>query len=341
MPILSRPIPPLYTVYILRSTVNHASLYIGSTPSPPRRLKQHNGEAKGGAARTSRNKLRPWEMVALVSGFPSAVAALKFEWAITNPHLSMHIPSPARISISTQRKKNGQPRRPRASMTSIMSNLHLLLGVPSFARWPLRLHFFSRDAHTAWEKWRATAKEPMRRSIAILTDFGSGDAVAAKPASSAAMETEGEASTAEPTPWGIHALPLDYAPMKDYVAKGRDVFTFEREGDCVVCKGHMPPGEGLYALCSNDGCEGVGHVACWSRHLLPEGEKESILPVEGTCPKCNGPVRWGDMMTELTLRMRGQKEVDKLLKKKREVKAKAKATGKGKGKAEEKVSTAI
>lgn len=76
---LAKPIPALYVVYVLRSTVRHASLYIGSTPNPPRRLKQHNGEAKGGAARTSRDKLRPWEMVAVVSGFPSSVAALKFE----------------------------------------------------------------------------------------------------------------------------------------------------------------------------------------------------------------------------------------------------------------------
>lgn len=81
MAALSKPIPPLYTVYILRSTVRRATLYIGSTPHPPRRLKQHNGIAKGGAARTSRNALRPWEMVGLVSGFPGMVAALKFEYA--------------------------------------------------------------------------------------------------------------------------------------------------------------------------------------------------------------------------------------------------------------------
>ncbi|KAJ0299599.1 hypothetical protein COL516b_009106 [Colletotrichum fioriniae] len=80
MPVQSKPIPALYTVYILRSTVRHASLYIGSTPNPPRRLKQHNGEARGGAARTSRLSLRPWEMVGLVSGFPGMVAALKFEY---------------------------------------------------------------------------------------------------------------------------------------------------------------------------------------------------------------------------------------------------------------------
>lgn len=76
---VKKPLPALYTVYVLRSTVRHASLYIGSTPNPPRRLKQHNGDVKGGAARTSRHTLRPWEMIVLVSGFPSMIAALKFE----------------------------------------------------------------------------------------------------------------------------------------------------------------------------------------------------------------------------------------------------------------------
>jgi len=205
-------------------------------------------------------------------------------------------------------------------MSSIMSNLHLLVGVPSFERWPLRLHFFRKDVHAAWEKARATAKEPTRANIPILMDFADD---AAKVGASTTNEGEAGPSTAEPCPGGIHALPVDYVPFKDYVAKGRDVFSFEREGNCVVCQEHMPPGGGLYALCSNDGCEGVGHVSCWSRHMLPSHERENILPVEGKCPKCNGSLRWGDLMTELTLRLRGVKEVDKLLKKKRKAKAKS------------------
>ncbi|WYZ38239.1 hypothetical protein EsH8_III_000153 [Colletotrichum jinshuiense] len=301
MPVQSKPIPALYTVYILRSTVRHASLYIGSTPNPPRRLKQHNGEVRGGAVRTSRLSLRPWEMVGLVSGFPGMVAALKFEWALTNPHLSLHIPSASRITVSNGVKKNGHPRRPRASLASTLSNLQLLLSVPSFRRWPLRLHFFARDVYKAWQSQPATSAEPLCQPLDIVTDFGADPA-----------------APSDDAPWGIHTLPLDYTPMKEYVEKGQSIMAFEREGSCVICKEALPHGQGLHAVCPNEGCEGVGHLSCWSRHMLHhEGEQQAIIPVQGRCPQCGGDVRWVDVMKELTLRERGSKEIETLLKKKK------------------------
>lgn len=218
----------------------------------------------------------------------------------------MHIPSASRLAVSTQSKKNGQPRRPRTSLASTLSNLHLLLRVPSFSRWPLTLHFFAPDVHTSWVKWCSTASEPVRDGLKVVTDFGTakqGDVTS--PAGGSAVL------------WGIHALPLDYAPLRDYVAKTQSIFTFEREGDCVVCGEQQNPDEGLYAVCTNDGCEGVGHLSCWSKHLLggEPGAGDAILPREGRCPSCDGEVRWDNMMKELTLRDRGQKDVERLLKK--------------------------
>ncbi|KAL2172474.1 hypothetical protein VTG60DRAFT_5228 [Thermothelomyces hinnuleus] len=299
-----KPIPALYTVYVLRSTVRHASFYIGSTPNPPRRLSQHNGLVPGGAARTSRKDLRPWEMVALVSGFPSMTAALKFEWALNNPHISVHIPTSSRLTVSTRTKTNGQPMRPPKSMASVVSNLHLLLRVPSFARWPLKVHFFNRRVFAAWEKWCGTASEGLRSSLGVVTDFGGEEEAA--PANG-----NGELPA---VPRGIYNLPLDYEPTKEQVAKGHEIFELERQGLCIICQGEMQPRKGLYAVCTNGACDGVGHLSCWGRHLLERDEPDSILPVQGQCPKCMGEVHWGDMMKELTLRVRGQNEVEKLLK---------------------------
>lgn len=63
--------------------------YIGSTPSPPRRIRQHNGELTQGAWKTQNN--RPWVMQLIVHGFPSKLAALQFEWAWQHPWISRHL----------------------------------------------------------------------------------------------------------------------------------------------------------------------------------------------------------------------------------------------------------
>ncbi|KAH0594550.1 hypothetical protein MHUMG1_07901 [Metarhizium humberi] len=214
---IAKPLPALYTVYVLRSTVRHASLYIGSTPNPPRRLKQHNGESKGGAARTSRDNLRPWEMIVLVSGFPSMVAALKFEIQAT--------------------------------------------------------------------------REPSRDGLEILTDFASSSSSG-----------------------GIHALPVDYSPMAEYVVKAHDVVNFEQEGRCVHCAEELESGKGLHGMCPNDKCKTMGHLDCWGKHALSGENTTHIIPDRCSCPSCGAPVRWGDMVKELSLRVRGNKDVQKLVK---------------------------
>lgn len=222
-------------------------------------------------------------------------------WALTNPHLSLHIPDESRLAISTQRKRSGMPRRPPLTLRSVISNIHLLTGVPSFARWPLNLHFFASDARSKWDEWLKSSGKPVCSGLNVVDDIA----------------LPGATEVSSQNPRGVHALPVDYAPMSDYVEKAHNVVSFEREGRCVHCHGELEPGKGLYPMCPNDGCEAMGHLTCWGETARRESDDTSVLPSLCRCPSCRGKIRWGDMMKELSLRVRGVKDVEKLLKKKR------------------------
>lgn len=70
-----------YFVYLLECC--DKSTYIGATINLNHRLRQHNGEIKGGAHVTT-SKVSSgnyWERVCHVKGFPTWQIALQFEWA--------------------------------------------------------------------------------------------------------------------------------------------------------------------------------------------------------------------------------------------------------------------
>ena len=60
---------------------NKYATYAGVSPDPVRRLRQHNGEIKGGAKYTT-SKGPGWEHVCLISGFQDKIQAMQFEWAV-------------------------------------------------------------------------------------------------------------------------------------------------------------------------------------------------------------------------------------------------------------------
>lgn len=67
-----------YVCYMLVSSVNPRRTYVGCTNNMKRRIRQHNGEIKGGARYTT--KFRPWVVKFMVFGFGSSRSmACKFE----------------------------------------------------------------------------------------------------------------------------------------------------------------------------------------------------------------------------------------------------------------------
>jgi predicted GIY-YIG superfamily endonuclease len=68
-----------HSCYILKSTVSN-KIYIGYTVDFKKRIRQHNGEIKGGAKRTKKG--RPWHPICLIKGFEDASTALRFEFRL-------------------------------------------------------------------------------------------------------------------------------------------------------------------------------------------------------------------------------------------------------------------
>lgn len=67
-----------YIVYCIHNNLKYT--YIGITNNFQRRIRQHNGEIKGGAKYTRR--YRPWKVIFTIHGLKSKREVLQLEWAI-------------------------------------------------------------------------------------------------------------------------------------------------------------------------------------------------------------------------------------------------------------------
>ncbi|EFQ94562.1 hypothetical protein CFE70_006293 [Pyrenophora teres f. teres 0-1] len=318
----TRPIPAFYCCYLLRSK-NRNAFYIGSTPSPARRLGQHNGSSTGGAKRTSMQGKRPWEMTCIVTGFPSRFAALQFEWAWQNTHATRHIERHVREARKDElhkARKNASPvrrSRPPMSLEARLKNLHHLLGVGSFSRWPLHLRFFAPDVFSQWEKHTSKMNTSLRKSITIRLTPAELPKLA--PDVLSEMRTHF-------IPEVIRAIPVAYEDLKPYVEKSMSTLGDGKTRNCAVCNKHVNIDRSLVLICPNETCRSVAHMSCLSQTFLAdEANKEAFIPIEGTCPSCHSPIKWSDMIKELSLRMRGEEELKTLFKAKRKKKKKKQA----------------
>ncbi len=262
-----------------------------------------------------------------------------FRWAWHNPHLTLHISPESRVTKATKQNSKGRWIRPAEANTlkHLMWNLHLLLRAPSLSRWPLELRFFAPDLHQAWLRFSADFDEQPRSSLPIILDSpptplsenSTDNAQSANAAQTPDLVVSEQISkTQVPTLRGIAALNVDYASQKQYVEKAHSIIEFEQENSCTICSETLDHDHGIYTICPHQDCESVTHIKCLGEHYIKnemmgkDGREEVVVPIQGPCPSCEAVTKWVDVVKEVSLRMRGEKLVEKLLKKPRTKKVK-------------------
>ena len=100
-----------WVCYILQSKVCQKRTYVGMTNNMRRRLRQHNGEIKGGAMYTTAH--RPGNLVGWIQGFSSRSHVSSFEYRMHRRRLPSYIAKPFTQSLAEQSQGSSVKRRLR------------------------------------------------------------------------------------------------------------------------------------------------------------------------------------------------------------------------------------
>ncbi|KAJ7124961.1 hypothetical protein C8R44DRAFT_618903 [Mycena epipterygia] len=282
--LFSHSFPSFYACYLLKSiqTATSTSTYIGSTPNPPKRIRQHNGELTQGARKTRLR--RPWVMQMIVYGFPSKLAALQFEWAWQHAHMSRHL-----------RDADGKAMLRRANIVS--SNIRavrLMLSTHPWSAWPLHVKLFTDAAVKGWRLAdQQSEMPPLPRGFTC------------------AIELEGVDGKSGQNGSGRHGpLSVDDAQFTSaHLAKNTALLASNPRLTCSVCKGdvlNFSTDPLNTSLCTASGCTAVSHISCLSDDFLSSQATDTgMIPRGGVCSSCHTYVLWGDIIRGMYRRSAG------------------------------------
>ncbi|KAL5478424.1 SLX1 [Sanghuangporus weigelae] len=313
-------------------TPKSTATYIGSTPNPPRRLRQHNGELTNGAWKTSRS--RPWVMQMIVHGFPSKLAALQFEWAWQHPHLSRHLRqarSDAQV-FGTGKRRSGV----NGTLKGNIKTVRTMLTTHPYSTWPLHVKLFTHEAVKHWAAAADSAGSLLtrdRKTKTKLPDLDAVDLCKDMPRGfTVSVELEGvdgkgQGDSRAGSGYGYGRTgPIDVTDAQftsEHLEKHTAVLANPASPTCSVCNASLSVPRSTeivpaledqlaLALCPAPACKGTAHLLCLARKFLSEdmdGRGTSkLIPRGGECPMCLGYVLWGDVIRGCYRRWGGKRK---------------------------------
>ncbi|KAH8828135.1 hypothetical protein DL96DRAFT_1150007 [Flagelloscypha sp. PMI_526] len=267
--------PSFYACYLLKSLAatpkgNAARTnYVGSTPNPPRRIRQHNGEITSGAWKTANR--RPWVMQLIVHGFPSRMSALQFEWAFQNPWKARHL------------KQASFPKKGRFLKQNIAVARTMVASHPYNAM-PLHIKLFTEEAKKYWDEASRSQKvPPLPPGLQVSVEL---EGVNGK---------SGNKGSGRQRP--IDVTDTDFTTS--HLRKNTNLLSSKIALECFFCREALLDYSSdplSHVLCPSHDCKLVAHIHCMAEWFLHDSGSPLLVPRGGRCPSCVSYVLWGDVV---------------------------------------------
>lgn len=272
----------LHCVYLLTSCdpKYHLHWYVGYTPNPLRRLRQHNGELKNGGAVQTRRRGRPWRIVLFISGFLEDRAALRFEYRWHHPDKSPLIREQVAKLVMHSR------RLPWA-----VAVMHVLLNTDEYKQMALRLNVMDPDAYGQVCGASVGAGVPLPTPGELLKVQNVSRDDVAKLVGNSADDDDGFVTEADAE--AVHADEAGLIP-------------------CTLCA--KPVALQYSVRCRRLDCILRVHVACLAVWFYGHADADAdvaVVPVTpAPCPACGVTLQWPVLIAEMRKKMnRAQQQV--------------------------------
>lgn len=286
------------------TTQGEVSTVKEKTPSKPREKKFAQGiSATPGlitANTTTTDSLIPRVINPNSLPAPGARKSKKFRSKIVTDQSESRMASKLKVSPKRQR-----PKKP--SLPQALGQLHHLLTCSTFCRWPLKLRFYHAETYKQWANAAKKTARALRVGMSLTFEECKGHRA----------PLEGQEMK------GIWAIDVGYTSLKLQLEKSISILAGNRTSNetapkCYIC-GEIIKEEGSPGIvCPGAKCNIATHMTCLSRKFLEqENNANAIIPLEGNCPACQIRCEWRTLMQNLSLRLYGEKEVEKIMRERR------------------------